>query len=130
MNAIVDTRLDTRALIDYLASHEKKSMLRFLTCGSVDDGKSTLIGRLLYDTKLIFEDQPLSAVIEEFNRYTRVPIVLSDASLPDLRVNAVFHTTNVDSLLRFLSRIDHVRIDRSPEEIRIVRSEVSASPLD
>ena len=57
MNAIVDTRLDTRALIDYLASHEKKSMLRFLTCGSVDDGKSTLIGRLLYDTKLIFEDQ-------------------------------------------------------------------------
>jgi bifunctional enzyme CysN/CysC len=57
MNAIVDTRLDTRALIDYLASHEQKSMLRFLTCGSVDDGKSTLIGRLLYDTKLIFEDQ-------------------------------------------------------------------------
>ena len=36
---------------------EKKSLLRFLTCGSVDDGKSTLIGRLLYDTKLIFEDQ-------------------------------------------------------------------------
>ena len=36
---------------------EEKSLLRFLTCGSVDDGKSTLIGRLLYDTKLIFEDQ-------------------------------------------------------------------------
>ena len=35
----------------------KKSLLRFITCGSVDDGKSTLIGRLLYDTKLIFEDQ-------------------------------------------------------------------------
>ncbi len=34
-----------------------KSLLRFLTCGSVDDGKSTLIGRLLYDTKLILEDQ-------------------------------------------------------------------------
>jgi bifunctional enzyme CysN/CysC len=42
---------------EYLAEQEKKSMLRFLTCGSVDDGKSTLIGRLLYDTKLIFEDQ-------------------------------------------------------------------------
>jgi bifunctional enzyme CysN/CysC len=42
---------------DYLATQEKKSLLRFLTCGSVDDGKSTLIGRLLYDTKLIFEDQ-------------------------------------------------------------------------
>src|SRR3974390_3631173 len=40
----------------YLESHQKKSMLRFITCGSVDDGKSTLIGRLLYDTKLVFED--------------------------------------------------------------------------
>src|SRR5690242_9163021 len=39
-----------------LAAQEKKSFLRFLTCGSVDDGKSTLIGRLLYDTKLLFED--------------------------------------------------------------------------
>ena len=41
----------------FLAAGERKSFLRFLTCGSVDDGKSTLIGRLLYDTKLIFEDQ-------------------------------------------------------------------------
>src|ERR1044072_2206239 len=41
----------------YLATQRRKGMLRFLTCGSVDDGKSTLIGRLLYDTKLIFEDQ-------------------------------------------------------------------------
>src|SRR3954466_12856289 len=40
----------------FLAAQEKKSLLRFLTCGSVDDGKSTLIGRLLYDTKLLFED--------------------------------------------------------------------------
>lgn len=42
---------------EYLDAHEKKDLLRFLTCGSVDDGKSTLIGRLLYDSKLIFEDQ-------------------------------------------------------------------------
>ncbi|MEZ5710308.1 MAG: sulfate adenylyltransferase subunit CysN [Blastomonas sp.] len=41
----------------YLAVHQNKSMLRFITCGSVDDGKSTLIGRLLYDSKMIFEDQ-------------------------------------------------------------------------
>src|SRR5471030_2032521 len=40
----------------FLAAQEKKSLLRFLTCGSVDDGKSTLIGRLLYDSKLLFED--------------------------------------------------------------------------
>ena len=41
----------------YLTRHQNKSMLRFLTCGSVDDGKSTLIGRLLYDTRAIFDDQ-------------------------------------------------------------------------
>ncbi|MFT5391787.1 MAG: bifunctional enzyme CysN/CysC [Gammaproteobacteria bacterium] len=41
----------------YLAQHERKELLRFLTCGSVDDGKSTLIGRLLYDSKMLYEDQ-------------------------------------------------------------------------
>jgi len=41
----------------YLEKHQHKSLLRFITCGSVDDGKSTLIGRLLYDSKMIFEDQ-------------------------------------------------------------------------
>jgi bifunctional enzyme CysN/CysC len=41
----------------YLEAHQNKTLLRFITCGSVDDGKSTLIGRLLYDSKMIFEDQ-------------------------------------------------------------------------
>jgi bifunctional enzyme CysN/CysC len=41
----------------YLEQHEKKSLLRFITCGSVDDGKSTLIGRLLYESKMLFDDQ-------------------------------------------------------------------------
>ena len=41
----------------YLQQHEQKTLLRFITCGSVDDGKSTLIGRLLYDAKMLFEDQ-------------------------------------------------------------------------
>lgn len=45
----------------YLKEHENKQLLRFITCGSVDDGKSTLIGRLLHDSKMIFEDQ-LSAI--------------------------------------------------------------------
>ncbi|MED5619083.1 sulfate adenylyltransferase subunit CysN [Ideonella sp. BN130291] len=45
----------------YLRQHETKSLLRFITCGSVDDGKSTLIGRLLYESKMLFEDQ-LAAV--------------------------------------------------------------------
>jgi sulfate adenylyltransferase subunit 1 len=48
----------------YLKQHENKEMLRFLTCGNVDDGKSTLIGRLLYDSKMIYEDQ-LEAVTRD-----------------------------------------------------------------
>ncbi len=44
-------------LEDYLAAHERKSLLRFITCGSVDDGKSTLIGRLLFESKRLFDDQ-------------------------------------------------------------------------
>ncbi|MER9676091.1 sulfate adenylyltransferase subunit CysN [Mesorhizobium sp. M0208] len=54
MNAIP---IDPAAISQYLERHESKDLLRFLTCGSVDDGKSTLIGRLLYDAKLLFEDQ-------------------------------------------------------------------------
>ena len=57
-----DTVYETDSLIGqdidaYLDQHRHKTMLRFITCGSVDDGKSTLIGRLLYDSKMIFEDQ-------------------------------------------------------------------------
>ncbi len=44
-------------ILAYLAQHERKEILRFLTCGNVDDGKSTLIGRLLHDSKMIYEDQ-------------------------------------------------------------------------
>ena len=51
----------------YLARHRAKTLLRFITCGSVDDGKSTLIGRLLYDSKMIFEDQ-LSALEADSKR--------------------------------------------------------------
>jgi len=49
--------LIARDIEQYLKSHERKGLLRFITCGSVDDGKSTLIGRLLYESKLLFEDQ-------------------------------------------------------------------------
>ncbi|WP_299195432.1 sulfate adenylyltransferase subunit CysN [uncultured Erythrobacter sp.] len=59
---MTDSSFKTDALIAedidaYLDAHQHKSLLRFITCGSVDDGKSTLIGRLLYDSKMIFEDQ-------------------------------------------------------------------------
>src|SRR5437764_13481613 len=52
----------------WLAEQEKKELLRFITCGSVDDGKSTLIGRLLYDTKQIFDDQ-LAALESDSKRH-------------------------------------------------------------
>lgn len=51
-------------ILSYLEQHEQKDLLRFLTCGSVDDGKSTLIGRLLHDSKMIFEDQ-LAAITKD-----------------------------------------------------------------
>ena len=58
---VPDEELIRRDVAAYLAKHEQKDLLRLLTCGSVDDGKSTLIGRLLYDSKMIYEDQ-LAAV--------------------------------------------------------------------
>ena len=66
----------------YLKKHEKKELLRFLTCGSVDDGKSTLIGRLLYDSKLILDDQ-LSAVETDSARVGTVENGLDLALLVD-----------------------------------------------
>lgn len=51
-------------ILSYLDQHEQKDLLRFLTCGSVDDGKSTLIGRLLHDSKMIYEDQ-LAAITKD-----------------------------------------------------------------
>lgn len=52
----------------YLKVHENKDLLRFLTCGNVDDGKSTLIGRLLYDSKLIYEDQ-MAAIEKDSQKF-------------------------------------------------------------
>src|SRR3982074_976697 len=57
-----------RTLADCLAALERKSLLRFITCGSVDDGKSTLIGRLLYDSKMICDDQ-LAALKSDSKRH-------------------------------------------------------------
>jgi bifunctional enzyme CysN/CysC len=61
-SALIATDIDA-----YLAQHERKELVRFLTCGSVDDGKSTLIGRLLYDTQMVYEDQ-LAAVKKDSER--------------------------------------------------------------
>ena len=61
MNAPVDVRA-------WLESQERKELLRFITCGSVDDGKSTLIGRLLFETRAIFDDQ-LAALEADSRRH-------------------------------------------------------------
>src|SRR5690606_9991716 len=62
-------RLFLMGIVDaYLRQHETKDLLRFITCGSVDDGKSTLIGRLLHDTKLLLDDQ-VSALAADSKRH-------------------------------------------------------------
>jgi len=70
------------AVTDYILAQEEKDQLRFLTCGSVDDGKSTLIGRLLYDTKLIFEDQ-LAALERDSKKHGTVGEEIDLALLVD-----------------------------------------------
>ncbi|GLQ73401.1 sulfate adenylyltransferase subunit CysN [Vibrio penaeicida] len=67
MNSAVEAQLAELGIEGYLNEHQHKSLLRFLTCGSVDDGKSTLIGRLLHDSKQIYEDQ-LAAVHSDSQR--------------------------------------------------------------
>lgn len=66
----------------YLKVHENKDMLRFITCGSVDDGKSTLIGRLLYDSKMIFEDQ-MAAIENDSKRFNTTDEAFDLALLVD-----------------------------------------------
>ncbi|MBE4573755.1 sulfate adenylyltransferase subunit CysN [Vibrio navarrensis] len=77
MNSAVEAQLAELGIEGYLEQHQNKSLLRFLTCGSVDDGKSTLIGRLLHDSKQIYEDQ-LAAVHSDSQR------VGTTGSRPDL----------------------------------------------
>lgn len=62
------SELIEKDILGYLKQHEEKDILRFLTCGNVDDGKSTLIGRLLHDSKLVFEDQ-LAAIKQDSQKF-------------------------------------------------------------
>lgn len=66
----------------YLKVHENKDLLRFLTCGNVDDGKSTLIGRLLYDSKLIYEDQ-MAAIEKDSQKFNTTDEAIDLALLVD-----------------------------------------------
>ncbi|MEZ9140931.1 MULTISPECIES: sulfate adenylyltransferase subunit CysN [unclassified Shewanella] len=76
------TRLIASDIEAYLNVHENKDMLRVLTCGSVDDGKSTLIGRLLFDSKMIFEDQ-MAAIEKDSKRFNTTDEAFDLALLVD-----------------------------------------------
>ena len=64
-------------ILTYLKQHEEKELLRFIACGSVDDGKSTLIGRLLYETKMVFEDHLMALKAEKKYKRTKDTIDFS-----------------------------------------------------
>jgi bifunctional enzyme CysN/CysC len=86
----------------YLAQHERKELLRFITCGSVDDGKSTLIGRLFYESKMIYEDQ-LAAIKKDSTRYGttggEVDLALFTDGLEDERQQGI----TIDVAYRYFS---------------------------
>jgi transmembrane sensor len=74
--------------------------------------------------ELVFSGESLGSVVDEFNRYNKRTIVLTDPSLVDLRVNAVFNSTNPEALLKFVSRYDGIQVTQTRSEIRIARREV------
>jgi sulfate adenylyltransferase subunit 1 len=95
-----DYRLST--IDSYLKQHENKSLLRFLTCGSVDDGKSTLIGRLLYDSKMIFEDQ-IAQAKNESKKYGTTGEEIDFALLVDGLQSEREQGITIDVAYRFFS---------------------------
>ena len=86
----------------YLQVHEKKRLLRFITCGSVDDGKSTLIGRLLFESKMLFEDQ-LAAVAADSKKYGTQGEALDFALLVDGLAAEREQGITIDVAYRFFS---------------------------
>ena len=86
----------------YLKSHENKSLLRFITCGSVDDGKSTLIGRLLFESKMLFEDQ-LAAVEADSKKYGTQGDAIDFALLVDGLAAEREQGITIDVAYRFFS---------------------------
>src|SRR5215475_13734929 len=86
----------------YLQAHEHKSLLGMLTCGSVDDGKSTMLGRLLYDAKMIFEDQ-LAALVADSQRVGTQGEALDFALLVDGLAAEREQGITIDVAYRFFS---------------------------
>ncbi|TJV39091.1 MAG: sulfate adenylyltransferase subunit CysN [Mesorhizobium sp.] len=100
--ADLEASLESQAASQHLHAHERKSLLRFLTCGSVDDGKSTLIGRLLYDTQLLMEDQ-LSALAADSRRHGTTGDDLDFALLVDGLASEREQGITIDVAYRFFA---------------------------
>ncbi len=94
--------LAARDIDAYLERHQHKSWLRFITCGSVDDGKSTLIGRLLYDNKVVFDDQ-LAALVADSERVGTQGQALDFALLVDGLAAEREQGITIDVAYRFFS---------------------------
>ncbi len=94
--------LITTDIDQYLKQHEQKSLLRFITCGSVDDGKSTLIGRLLYESQMLFEDQ-LAAVEADSKRFGTQGDAIDFALLVDGLAAERERGITIDVAYRFFS---------------------------
>lgn len=87
---------------DYLNAHDQKELLRFMTCGSVDDGKSTLIGRILYESQLIYDDQ-LNSLVTDSKKYGTTDDDLDLALLVDGLVSEREQGITIDVAYRFFA---------------------------
>lgn len=96
------SNLITQDIEKYLKEHENKEILRFITCGSVDDGKSTLIGRLLYDSKMIFDDQ-LESITKDSKKFGTTGDKLDLALLVDGLASEREQGITIDVAYRFFS---------------------------
>src|SRR5436305_14141498 len=96
------SELISRDVESYLVSQQQKSLLRFITCGSVDDGKSTLIGRLLFESKMIFEDQ-LAALEADSKRVGTQGQNIDFALLVDGLAAGREHGITIDVAYRFFA---------------------------
>ena len=103
----------------YLRAQEAKGLLRFITCGSVDDGKSTLIGRLLYESKLLFEDQiaQLQADSSRHGRDFDLSLLVDGLSAA---AAACIQRRDGDALRRLPGRLLHPAAGRLLERLRPV----------
>lgn len=99
---IEQSALMKRDIVAYLEAQEKKELLRFITCGSVDDGKSSLIGRLLYESKLIYEDQ-LVALEKDSKKHGTIDNQIDFALLVDGLAAEREQGITIDVAYRFFS---------------------------